>query len=379
MENILCQRKEEITHLNLSSAWLLKPPKITKLLAKLLAAITCIQIWLTPGASSLWKKGRAFFSLRPLVLPPLEKSKKEWSKRQNYMNKLGDSKWNLSGLKKSLPNSIEKKRAIIDPTHAQISIRRQCELIGLNRSTYYLELAGESPLNLMLMRLIDEQYMKTPFYGYLKITAWLRRQNHPVNKKRVVRLMRLMGLQAVFPGRKTTIPVKAHKIYPYLLRGLTITCPNQVWSTDITYIPMVKGFMYLAAVIDWYSRYVLSWTLSNTLDGTFCLEALEQALQRGTPDIFNSDQGSQFTAHTFTSRLAADNIRISMDGRGRALDNIFVERLWRTVKYEDIYLKNYENVPALVDGLNRYFSFYNEERLHQHLDYSTPEEVHFDY
>ena len=295
------------------------------------------------------------------------------------MSKLGDLRWNLSGLKKNLPNSIEKRRMIINPTHAQISIRRQCELIGLNRATYYLKPAGESPYNLMLMRLLDKQYMETPFYGYLKMTAWLRRQNHLVNKKRIARLMRLMGLQAVFPGRKTTIPAKEHKIYPYLLRGLAITRPNQVWSTDITYIPMTKGFMYLVAVIDWCSRYVLSWTLSNTLDGAFCLEALEQALQKGTPDIFNTDQGAQFTAHTFTSRLTAVNIRVSMDGRGRALDNIFVERLWRTVKYEDIYLKNYENVPALTVGLNRYFTFYNEERLHQHLGYSTPKEVHFGY
>lgn len=191
--------------------------------------------------------------------------------------------------------------------------------------------------------------------------------------------MQLIGLQAVFPGRKTTISAKEHTVYPYLLRGLKITRPNQVWSTDITYIPMVNGFMYLVAVIDWYSRYVLSWTLSNTLDSTFCLEALEQALQQGTPDIFNTDQGAQFTAYSFTSRLAADNIRISMDGRGRALDNIFIERLWRTVKYEDIYLKNYENIPALIAGLTHYFSFYNKERLHQHLDYSTPKEVHFGY
>lgn len=268
---------------------------------------------------------------------------------------------------------------MIDPAHAQISIRRQCELIGLNRSTYYMEPAGESSFNLMLMRLIDEQYMKTPFYGYPKMTAWLRRQNHLVNEKRVARLMRLMGLKAVFPGRKTTIPAPGHKVYPYLLRGLAITRPNQVWSTDITYIPMVKGFMYLAAIIDWYSRYVLAWTLSNTLDGAFCLEALEQALQKGRPDIFNTDQGSQFTAHAFTGRLQADNIRISMDGRGRALDNIFVERLWRTVKYEDIYLKDYESVPALTIGLGRYFPFYNDERLHQSLDYRTPEEVHFNY
>lgn len=285
----------------------------------------------------------------------------------------------LEWLKKNLPSSIETRRRLIDPTHTQISIRRQCELVGLNRSTYYLEPAGESPFNMMLMRLIDEQYMKTPFYGYLKITAWLRRQNHLVNKKRVARLMRLMGLQAVFPRQKTTIPAPGHKVYPYLLRGFTITRPNQVWSTDITYIPMAKGFMYLTAVIDWYSRYVLAWTLSNSLDGAFCLEALEQALQKGRPDIFNTDQGSQFTAHAFTSRLEADNIRISMDGRGRALDNIFVERLWRTVKYEDIYLKDYEVVPALITGLSGYFPFYNGERLHESLDYRTPEEVHFGY
>jgi len=379
MENHLCQQREGIIHLNLNSAWRLRPHKITKLSAKLLVATMCIQLWLTVGASSLKKKGQIFSSQRLLVLLPLRKSKKEGEKKQNCTSKLGDSKWNLSGLKKNLPNSIEKKRLIIDPAHAQISIRRQCELIGLNRATYYLKPAGESPYNLMLMELIDKQYMETPFYGYLKITAWLRRQNHLVNKKRVARLMQLMGLQAVFPGRKTTIPAKEHKIYPYLLRGVSITRPNQVWSTDITYIPMVKGFMYLAAVIDWYSRYVLSWTLSNTLDSAFCLEALEQALQRGTPEIFNTDQGAQFTAHAFTSRLTAVNIRISMDGRGRALDNIFVERLWRTVKYEDIYLKNYENVPALIVGLNRYFAFYNEDRLHQHLGYNTPKEVHFDY
>ncbi len=379
MESVLCQQREEITHLNLSSAWLLKPRKITKLLVKLLAAIMCIPIWLTRGANNLKKKGQIFFSPPLLVQRRLGKNRKEHKRKRNYMSRLGDSKWNLSGSKKNLPNSIEKKRLIIDPAHTQISIRRQCELIGLNRSTYYLKPAGESPFNMMLMRLIDEQYMKTPFYGYLKITAWLRRQNHLVNKKRVARLMRLMGLQAVFPRRKTTIPAPGHKVYPYLLRGLAITRPNQVWSTDITYIPMVKSFMYLAAIIDWYSRYVLAWTLSNTLDGAFCLEALEQALQKGRPDIFNTDQGSQFTAHAFTGRLQADNIRISMDGRGRALDNIFVERLWRTVKYEDIYLKEYESVPALTSGLGCYFPFYNDERLHQSLDYRTPEEVHFDY
>lgn len=268
---------------------------------------------------------------------------------------------------------------MIDPAHTQISIRRQCGLIGLNRSTYYLEPAGEAPFNLMLMRLIDQQYMKTPFYGYPKMTAWLRRQKQMVNKKRVARLMRLMGLQAVFPGRRTTVPASGHKIYPYLLRGLAITRPNQVWSTDITYIPMVKGFMYLTAVIDWFSRYVLAWELSNTLDGAFCLTALERALQNGRPEIFNTDQGSQFTAHDFTACLQAADIRISMDGRGRAFDNIFVERFWRTVKYEDIYLQDYESVPALISGLGNYFPFYNNERPHQSLGYRTPTEVHFNY
>ncbi len=285
----------------------------------------------------------------------------------------------MSGSKKNLPNSVEEKRKLIEPIHAQISIRRQCELLGLNRSSYYMKPARESSLNLELMRVIDAQYMKTPFYGYPKMTAWLRRQNYLENKKRVARLMQLMGLQAVFPGRKTSIPAKGHKIYPYLLRDMAITRPNQVWSTDITYIPMAKGFMYLVAVIDWYSRYVLSWTLSNTLDAAFCLEALELALQKGAPAIFNTDQGAQFTARAFIDRLLAEDIRISMDGRGRALDNIFIERFWRTLKYEDIYLQNYETVLALIAGLTHYFPFYNEERPHQSLNYRTPEEVYFNY
>jgi len=197
--------------------------------------------------------------------------------------------------------------------------------------------------------LIDEQYLKTPFYGYLRMTAYLRRPPHEykVNHKRVQRLMTLMGLQAIYPKPRTTIPAAGHKVYPYLLRDLVITRPNQVWSTDITYIPMQRGFMYLVAIIDWYSRYVLAWQLSNTLDGTFCLEALEHALTKGRPDIFNTDQGAQFTAHAFTSRLEADEIRISMDGRGRALDNIFIERLWRSVKYECVYLNDYDTVLQL--------------------------------
>jgi putative transposase len=266
---------------------------------------------------------------------------------------------------------------MIEMNHPDLSIRRQCELVGLNRSTFYYILATESEDNLQLMRLLDEQYMRTPFYGWPRMTAYLRKQGHLVNHKRVQRLLRIMGLQAIYPKPRTTIAAQEHKVYPYLLRGLEITHPNQVWSSDITYLPMMHGFMYLVAIIDWFSRYVLAWQLSNTLDGDFCLQALQQALTVGQPEIFNTDQGVQFTARDFTGCLEAHNIRVSMDGRGRALDNIFVERLWRTVKYEDIYLKEYATVPTLDTGLSRYFPFYNTERPHQSLSYRVPAEVHF--
>lgn len=265
----------------------------------------------------------------------------------------------------------------MEPKNELLSIRRQCELLNLNRSTYYYAPAGESEFNLYLMRLIDEQYLRTPFYGWPRMTAYLRRQGYIVNHKRIQRLMRKMNIQAIYPAPKTTVSSAEHKVYPYLLRNLTITRPNQVWSTDITYVPMPKGFMYLVAVIDWYSRYVLAWQLSNTLDGRFCLDTLQQALQRGTPTIFNTDQGVQFTATAFTGCLKKAEIRISMDGRGRALDNIFIERLWRSVKYEDLYIKEYSTVSSLAAGLDRYFTFYNQERLHQSLDYLTPAEVYF--
>jgi putative transposase len=260
-----------------------------------------------------------------------------------------------------------------------LSVRRQCELVGLNRSTYYDTPAGESDLNLHLMRLIDRQYTKTPFYGWPRMTAYLRRPPHgyQVNHKRVQRLMQKMGLQAIYPKPRTSTAVKGHKVYPYLLRNLAITGSNQVWSADITYIPMLRGFMYLVAVMDWYSRYVLAWQLSNTLDGLFCLDALGLALEQGRPEIFNTDQGVQFTALAFTSSLETAGIRISMDGRGRALDNVFVEGLWRTVKYEHVYLHEYALVPELEKGLGEYFSFYNHERPHQSLSYQTPAEVHF--
>jgi putative transposase len=228
---------------------------------------------------------------------------------------------------------------MIEPDPPMLSIRRQCELIGLNRSTYYSQGAGESPFNLLLMRLIDEEYTRAPFYGYRKMTVRLDKRGYHVNHKRVARLMRKMGLQAVHARPRTSIPDQQHKKYPYLLRGLDINRPNQVWAADITYVPMPSGFMYLVAIMDWFSRFVLAWQLSNTLDGAFCLDALRLALWFGQPDIFNTDQGVQFTAHDFTGELETAGIRVSMDGRGRVFDNIFVERLWRTVKYEDIYLK----------------------------------------
>jgi len=265
---------------------------------------------------------------------------------------------------------------MIEVGHPVLSVRRQCELVGLNRATFYRSPSGETSLNLRLMRLIDEAYTRTPFYGYRKMTIELNRQGYVVNRKRVARLMRMMGLQAIYPRPHLSSADRDHPTYPYLLRDLPITRPNQVWSADITYVPMPTGFMYLVAVIDWFSRFVLAWQLSNTLDGAFCVTALQRALQQGQPDIFNTDQGVQFTAQAFTQELEAAHIRISMDGRGRALDNIFIERLWRTVKYEEVYLNDYPTVPALDTGLQHYFAFYNYQRPHQSLAYLTPADIH---
>lgn len=266
----------------------------------------------------------------------------------------------------------------MEPESDGITIQRQCELLGLARSAWYYQPKPESPEDLRLMRWMDEQYTRTPFYGVLKMTEWLKREHHErVNPKRVRRLLRKMGLVAVYPKRNLSKPAPGHKIYPYLLRDVKITRTNQVWSTDITYIRLAGGFVYLVAIIDWYSRYVLSWSVSVTLDSAFCLDALEEAIRLyGRPDIFNSDQGSQFTSTKFTERLKAEGIQISMDGRGRALDNIFVERLWRSVKYENVYLHDYATVPEAVLGLRKYFGFYNTERMHQSLDYQTPQEVY---
>jgi putative transposase len=270
----------------------------------------------------------------------------------------------------------EAKRTLIEPGHPELSVRRQCELLGLNRSSWYYEPATESKLNLTLMRLIDEEYTRRPVKGRRMMTEWLRSQGHEVNAKRIRRLMRLMGLAAIYPKPRLSVRCPNHRVFPYLLRGVPVERVDQVWSTDITYVPMPSGFMYLAAVIDWYSRYVLAWRLSNTLDGTFCAELLDEVLCRGRPEVFNTDQGVQFTAAAFVGRLEKAGVRISMDGRGRALDNVFVERLWRTVKYEDIYIRGYETVPELERGLRDYFGYYNRERHHSSLEYQTPATVY---
>jgi len=241
----------------------------------------------------------------------------------------------------------------------------------------YYEAAPETPLNLSVMRSIDEQYLKTPFYGSRRMCVWLNGLGYGVNRKRVQRLMQTMGIEAIYPKPKTSSPDKQHEKYAYLLKELAIVRPAQVWATDITYIPMRRGFLYLVAIIDWFSRYVLSWELSNSLDISFCIQALEKALLRGKPEIFNSDQGSQFTSPDFTDHLKRAGIQISMDGKGRALDNIMVERLWRSVKYEEVYIKDYTEVSDAHHGLDSYFHFYNNERPHQSLNYQTPQQVHF--
>lgn len=257
-----------------------------------------------------------------------------------------------------------------------MSLRRQCQLLGLHRSGLYYQAQAETVENLALMRLLDEQYTRCPFYGVRRMTAWLQSQGHGVNEKRVRRLLRKMGLWAVYPKPRLSQPTLGAQVYPYLLRGVCVERVNQVWSTDITYIRLLAGFVYLVAIIDWCSRYVLAWEVSNTLESSFCVAALDRALLTAQPEIFNTDQGVQFTSLSFTERLRGRGIQISMDGRGRALDNIFVERLWRSVKYEEVYLKDYRHVPDAISGLNGYFTFYNSERLHQALEYQTPEAVY---
>lgn len=265
---------------------------------------------------------------------------------------------------------------MIDPGNVQIPIYRQCELLGLSRSSYYYESQRDHSYNLMLMNLIDEQFTRTPFYGVPRMTAWLNVQGHEVNHKRVRRLMNLMGLQAIYPKPRLSSSNQAHKKYPYLLKGLMIDHPDQVWCADITYVRMIHGFVYLVAIMDWYSRFILAWEISTTLDTAFCLAALEQALELSKPAIFNTDQGSQFTSLEFSGRLEQDRIQISMDGQGRVFDNIFIERLWRSVKYEEVYLHQYQTVSEARALLAKYFLFYNMERLHESLGYQTPYQVY---
>lgn len=267
---------------------------------------------------------------------------------------------------------MSQRRSFVEPDGA-LSVRRQCEILALNRSSLYYESIGPDPEELELMRRIDELHLEFPFYGSRRISRELRSQGLVVNRKRVQRLMRIMGLEALAPKPNTSQPAPEHPVYPYLLRKLSIGRPNQVWAADITYVPLAHGFAYLVAIMDWYSRRVLSWRLSNSLDTSFCVEALEDALARfGRPEIFNTDQGSQFTSEAFTQLLLDRGVKISMDGKGRCIDNVFVERLWRSVKYEEVYLNDYDNLVDARAGIGRYFTFYNDRRPHQALGYQTP-------
>ncbi len=273
---------------------------------------------------------------------------------------------------------MKQRKQMIETEPSKISIVNQCRLLSLSRSSFYYRQKPINPEDLELMKLIDAQYLKTPCWGSRSMRNHLRRLGCKINRKRVQRLMRIMGLEAIYPKPKTSRPHPEHKVFPYLLRGLKIERPNQVWTSDITYIPMRRGFMYLVAVMDWYSRKVLSWRLSNTLDSSFCVEALQEAIQQyGKPEIFNTDQGAQFTSKAFTAVLKDRNVQISMDGRGRALDNIFIERLWWTLKYHYIYLNSFDNGTELRKGLLQWFTFYNQERFHQSLDNQTPDEVYY--
>lgn len=283
----------------------------------------------------------------------------------------------MTGLKKNQVLSVDDARRCIDPLSQEISIARQCELLGLNRSSFYYRPSRQiDDTNLRLMHKLDELYTEHPYYGVRRMTACLRRDQEEVNIKRVRRLLRLMGLEAIYPKKNLSKANKEHVIYPYLLRDVAIVRNDQVWSTDITYIRLKNGFVYLMAVIDWYSRYVLDWQLNISLEADFCIETLERVLQNGKPEIFNTDQGSQFTTPRFVNPLLNNGIRVSMDGRGRALDNVFVERLWRSVKQEKVYLEDFKTVKEAKTGIADYFEYYNQRRPHQSLDYKTPAEVY---
>lgn len=265
---------------------------------------------------------------------------------------------------------------MIESSHDHLSVAQQCALLGLSRSSFYYRPQAADPFGLQIMHALDRLYTRYPFYGVRRLQQALRHEGYVVNHKRVHRLMQRMGLQAIYPRPRRATADASHRVYPYLLRDRVIDQPDQVWASDITYLPLRDGFVYLVAVMDWFSRYVLAWRIANTLDAAFCLEALEEALTQGRPAIFNTDQGPQFTCVDFTQRVECAGVRMSMDGRGRCMDNVFIERLWRSLKYEDIYLNNYETVAEITQGVERYFDFYNRIRFHQALDYATPAECY---
>ena len=331
-----------------------------------------------PTQIKKWKK-TAIEEMLELFKNGRQKGVREKEKNlliEELYREIGQLKVELDWLKKKLDLPARKKVMLIEQENKEIPVIRQAELLGISRSTVYYKPALDE-YNLMLMHLIDEVYTKTPFYGSRRMREALRRKGYIVNRKRIQRLMRCMGIEAIYPKRNLSKPHPDHKIYPYLLRNKVIKKVNQVWGADITYIRMRHGWVYLVAIMDWLSRYVLSRELSTTLEADFCIRALERALSSANPEIFNSDQGSQFTSVTFPKCLEERNIEISMDGRGRAMDNVFTERLWRSVKYEEIYLNDYATISEAKQGIASYISFYNQERPHQSLDYKTPAEVYF--
>ena len=331
-----------------------------------------------PSRIAAWKKHLVEYSAMAF-----EESSVQGSDRSppalmaQLYEQIGRLQVELSWLKKSLDWTPDQKRQAVDADHPRLSMRRQCERLGLSASSLYYHRVPVDPEDLIIMGLIDRQYLETPFYGVLRMTAWLRRQGLTVGVKRVRRLMRQMGLEAIYPKPRTSMATAENRHFPYLLKGLTVDHPDHVWCIDITYVGLHTGWAYWVAIMDWFSRYVLSWELSNTLDTGFCLSALERAMhRRRRPEIFNSDQGGQFTSEAFVGALEQAQIKISMDGRGRAYDNIFIERLWRAVKYENLYPREYETMAEASMGLRNYFEFYNQERLHQSLDYQAPAEVY---
>ena len=330
-----------------------------------------------PSQIHAWK--RALVEGAPELFATNQKSQEKAKEAQinhlyRHIGQLKVERDFLSERSRSMSRSI--RRAMIDRDHQQLSLVRQCILLDVSRASVYYRPVPTRAEDLELMALMDRQYLKTPFYGSRKMKAWLLQQGYLVSRKRVRRLMRLMGLEAIYRRPNTSKPAPGHRIFPYLLKGVEVNRVDQVWAADITYIPMAKGFLYLVAIMDWHSRHVLAWKLSNTMDTSFCVAALEEALGKGRPEIFNTDQGSQFTSEAFTQTLQEQRVQVSMDGKGRYLDNIFVERLWRSIKYEEVYLKAYQTVAEARTGINAYLEFYNRQRPHQALGYRTPAEVY---